>query len=81
MENYKTNDLELAAYLYTKEVKYLGVMSEVGMKMRYLFQFEDKDICDKLKVEFMNGGFVPANVLLQNRKILINELKSFKEET
>jgi hypothetical protein len=29
----------------------------------------------------MNGGFVPANVLLQNRKILINELKSFKEET
>jgi hypothetical protein len=69
-ENFCTSDLALAAFLLTKGLKLL-----VAKRLptgRYHFEIEDSDnICDRLKIEFVNSEFMNFDNNLKMLKKMI----------
>lgn len=47
----------------------------VGAKRPYTFIFENPEVCEVLKNDYMNGGEAPARDLLQTMKSLTQEMK------
>jgi len=75
MNNFKTEDIELAAFLFARGMKYLGLTKDSGEKPIYYFSFEDDANCNQLKIDFINGADAPALKVLQARKMFLNEIK------
>jgi len=69
LESYSTHDLWVAAFLRARGMRLSGT-ARVGN--RVLFEFEDKEACGQLAIEYLNGGTADVSAL----KAAWNDLKT-----
>ena len=70
---FKTNDLSLTAFLLTKGVNLLDIITED--QSRFIFLLSDPEKCELLRNDFMNNSTAPAQELFSKREMLISEIK------
>lgn len=73
-QNFKTNDISLAAYLLTQGVSLVNIVAD--HPNYFTFILADLDSCKNLKRQFLNGGTAPAQQLFSKREMLIAEIKN-----
>jgi len=76
-KEFRTRDLNLSVFLLSSGVFYVGI--EPFMNGVYEFIFENPQKCKELKQEFLSGGKAPAQLLLVNKRFLINQLNQKKD--
>ncbi len=69
LDAYTTHDIWLAAFLRARGMRLVGT---VRMGTRVLFEFDDKDTCEQLAIEYLNGGKTNVSAL----KAAWNDLKT-----
>lgn len=69
LETYLTSDIWIASYLRARGARLTGTTRSGS---RVIFEFEDRDHCEQLAMEYVNGGAVEVNSL----KAAWNDLKT-----
>jgi hypothetical protein len=72
-----TTDVYEAAYLISRRQQYRGASFD-GRFVR--FRFAPEDAIHDLRLEFINGGEIPARQFCENLKFIQGELKKARNE-
>ncbi len=72
-DTYRTDDLLLAAFLLTQNVRLLNVLEDYPN--HFFFELSETDKCENLKIQFLNNATAPARELFSKREMLISEIK------
>ena|SRR5258708_2632160 len=74
---FKTDDMNIASFIKAKggKIIHVGLSSTEGFEKRYYFEFDDAELCTKLKYDYMNniGGI---RDVFEAREMFVKEVKS-----
>ena len=76
---FRTDDIHIASFIKVKGGKLLNIgfqsLDDDNYK-RYYFEFEDVELCNKLKFDYMNGSVGSAKELFDTREMFVKQVKN-----
>ena len=73
-ETFGIDDILCASYLLTQGIELTDIIRD--SPHHYIFFLSDRQRCQELKQEYLNGATAPARELFSLREMLISEIKS-----
>lgn len=73
---FRTEDIHLASFLKVKGATILKIGVGEAIPKRFYFEFENEELCEGLKYDYINGMEAAAKELFETRAYFVNELKN-----